>query len=130
MSHFLKFSRLHLCSKKITPHNIYSFTIMFNLIKNIFGSTPAVDYKKMLSEGAVIVDVRTTAEFKSGHIKGAINIPLDVIASKAQSLKDKNVPIITCCRSGNRSGAAASLLRNLGIEVVNGGAWDSLEAQI
>lgn len=103
---------------------------MFNLIKNMFSSAPAADYKKMLSEGAIIVDVRTPAEFKSGHIKGAINIPLDIIATKAQSLKDKNVPIITCCRSGNRSGAAAGMLRNLGIEVVNGGAWDSLETQI
>jgi phage shock protein E len=103
---------------------------MLDFLKNVFSSGPATDYKALLESGAIIVDVRSTGEFKQGHIKGSVNIPLDQIGTKVTFLQGKNVPVITVCRSGNRSGAAAGLLKNNGIEVYNGGAWDSLEAQI
>ncbi len=103
---------------------------MLDFLKNIFTSGPTTDYKALLETGAIIVDVRTTAEFKQGHIKGSVHIPLDQIGTKIAFLQGKNVPIITVCRSGNRSGAAAGILKNAGIEVYNGGAWDTLNAQI
>lgn len=103
---------------------------MLDFLKGIFSSAPAVDYKAMVADGAIIVDVRTPGEFKSGHIKGAVNIPLDTIANQTQSLLKKGVPVITCCRSGARSGAAVQILRNAGIEAVNGGPWDSLQSQL
>ncbi|MDO4793315.1 MAG: rhodanese-like domain-containing protein [Filifactor alocis] len=62
-------------------------------------------------EGAVLVDVRTAEEFASGHLKGAINIPLQDIEAnvgKVEEYKDKK--IILYCRSGNRSGQAGELL--------------------
>ena len=34
------------------------------------------DYKKLLNQGALIIDVRTESEYKSGHIKKSINVPL------------------------------------------------------
>jgi phage shock protein E len=94
---------------------------------NLFTSKPAVDYAELVKNGAVIVDVRTPGEFAQGHIKGSVNIPLDMIRSRVSELKKKNKPVITCCRSGARSGSAKSILTEAGIECYNGGAWDSLQ---
>jgi rhodanese-related sulfurtransferase len=94
---------------------------------NLFSSKPAVDYAELVKNGAIIIDVRTPGEFAQGHIKGAVNIPLDMIRSSASELKQKNKPVITCCRSGARSGSARSILVDAGIECYNGGAWDSLQ---
>lgn len=97
----------------------------------LFGSSEApFDARQLLQKGAVIVDVRTPGEYNGGHIKGSLNIPLDQIGTKIAFLQNKKVPVITVCRSGNRSGAAAGILRNAGIEVYNGGAWDSLQSQL
>jgi phage shock protein E len=105
---------------------------MFSLIKKLLGfnSKPPVDFRQLMDQGAIIVDVRTPAEYKSGHIEGSVNIPLDAIPAKAQSLKSGNKTIITCCRSGARSGAAASILRKMGLTAYNGGPWDALNRKI
>lgn len=84
----------------------------------------------LLQRGALIVDVRTPQEYKAGHVKQSINIPLDKIPGKVNELKRKNKPIITCCRSGARSGMAADQLRKAGIEVENGGPWNSVQAML
>lgn len=97
----------------------------------LFGTTEAsFDVRALMQKGALIVDVRTPSEFNSGHIEGALNIPLDQIGTKISFLKNKNVPVITVCRSGARSGAAAGVLKNNGIEVYNGGAWDAFQSQL
>ena len=103
---------------------------MLNMLKNLFSSGPEADFAALVKEGALIVDVRTPGEFKSGHIKGSINIPLDEIRSKITELKGKNKTIITCCRSGNRSGMAESILKNAGMECYNGGPWNVLDNKI
>lgn len=81
-------------------------------------------------KGAVIIDVRTVGEFREGHIKDSKNIPLDTIASKIADIKKLNKPVIVCCRSGMRSAQAASILKANGIEVINGGGWESLERKL
>jgi phage shock protein E len=96
----------------------------------LFSSAPAVDYATLVKNGAIIVDVRTPGEFAQGHIKGSVNIPLDTIRSKTSELKDRNKVIITCCRSGARSGSAKSILKDAGVECYNGGAWDTLNSEI
>lgn len=78
------------------------------------------------SRDAVIIDVRTSGEFQGGHIKGAKNIPLNTISQKTNDIKKWNKPVIVCCQSGMRSGQAASILKSQGIEVINGGGWQSL----
>lgn len=83
--------------------------------------------KEFIEKGAVIIDVRTSDEFASGHIKDSKNISLDKISSKITEIKKLNKPVIVCCRSGMRSGQATSILKQNGIEVLNGGGWDSLE---
>ena len=105
---------------------------MLNLLKKMFNfeSSPTVDFSSLVASGAVIVDVRTPQEFNGGHIKGAINIPLDVLGTKGRTMLDKNTAVITCCRSGGRSGAAIGVLRDMGIEAYNGGPWDSLQSQL
>ncbi|WP_162127276.1 rhodanese-like domain-containing protein [Flavobacterium phycosphaerae] len=88
------------------------------------------DIKEFVSRNAVIIDVRTIGEFQSGHIKDSKNIPLDTVSRKITEIKNWNKPVIVCCRSGMRSAQAASLLKSNGIEVLNGGGWQSLESKL
>jgi phage shock protein E len=61
----------------------------------------------------VMLDVRTPEEYAQGHIPGVVPIPLDQVPNRlAEIPKDKTV--IVTCRSGNRSGQAAELLRQKG----------------
>jgi phage shock protein E len=103
---------------------------MIQLFKKLFGKAQAVDFKSLMQHGAIIVDVRTTGEYNSGHIKGSLNIPVDRIGSRIEEIKKKGKPVITCCRSGARSGMAASVLKKQGIECFNGGPWNSLQQKI
>lgn len=102
---------------------------MFEFIVKLFGGR-AVDYRGLLKEGGKIVDVRSPIEYKSGHIKGSINIPLEKLSSNLGRL-DKAKPVITCCASGMRSGTARRLLLEKGFQrVFNGGGWTNLQRKI
>jgi rhodanese-related sulfurtransferase len=103
---------------------------MFELIKNLFG-IKSIDYAQLVQDGAIILDVRTSGEFSTGHIKGSINIPVDALSKNLAKLKVKNKPIITCCASGMRSASAKGILTSNGfINVHNGGRWASLNNKI
>lgn len=95
----------------------------------MFGMGPQVDYSELVKNGATILDVRTKGEFESGHIRGAINIPLNNLGNSLSKIK-KDKPVITCCASGMRSGSAKGLLKSSGFEVYNGGGWMSLKNKI
>lgn len=86
----------------------------------------APDIEGYLSQNAVIIDVRSPGEFKSGHVRGSKNIPLNQIGQKVEAIKKWNKPVIACCRSGNRSGIAARQLKKAGIDVINGGSWQNV----
>lgn len=101
---------------------------MIAFFKKLF--TPSVDFARLVKEGAVIVDVRTRSEYQAGHIQGSKNIPVDTITKEAESLKKLHKPIITVCRTGNRSGMAKSILTSTGIEAYNGGTWTNIKKQI
>jgi len=104
---------------------------MLGIFKKLFSSAPGVDFKELVSNGAIILDVRSPGEFASGHIKGAINIPVDQISKNLGKLKDKNKTIITCCASGMRSASARGVLKSSGyVDVHNGGGWTSLQSKI
>jgi len=96
------------------------------LIKKLLGMPNDDELKAYSEKGAVIIDVRTPAEFKSGHPKNAKNIPLDKINNQASKIKAMNKPVIVCCRSGARSGQAASILKAKGVDVINGGPWQNV----
>lgn len=89
-----------------------------------------VQIKEFTENGAIIIDVRSSAEFASGHIKNSKNIPLNMIGSRVEEIKKMNKPVITCCLSGMRSSQATSILKNNGIEVMNGGGWQSLNSKL
>ena len=63
---------------------------------------------------AVILDVRTHAEFSEQHIPNSVLLPLDEIADLALELFDTNTTLLVICRSGNRSQEATKLLAELG----------------
>ncbi len=99
---------------------------MIATIKSLLGFGPKADFEKLLNEGAVILDVRTKAEYSGGHVKGSLNIPLNSLSASLSKLK-KDKPIITCCASGMRSASAKSILKSEGFkEVHNGGSWMNL----
>ena len=102
---------------------------MLALLKKLFGGA-SVNYKELVSNGAIIVDVRSAGEYKAGHIPGSKNFPLDNIRTKVADLKKLNKPVITVCRSGARSGMAKGILKSSGIEVYNGGPWTSLKSKL
>lgn len=63
---------------------------------------------------ALIVDVRTPSEFSTGHIPGAINIPVDKIEKLTKIAKDTDRPLYLYCASGARSAHAARFMRQKG----------------
>ncbi|HKN69611.1 MAG TPA: rhodanese-like domain-containing protein [Terriglobales bacterium] len=75
---------------------------------------------------ALLVDVRSGSEFASGHIPGAINIPMEEIEARLDDL-DLNLPIVLICQSGKRARMSSSLLEpcRRQITVLEGGtkAW-------
>lgn len=103
---------------------------MFGILKNIFTSTDNGDLKEAINNGAFLVDVRTPAEFSAGSVKGAVNIPLDIVTSQLAEFNEKK-NIIVFCRSGNRSGQAKSILEQNGFQnVINGGTWNSVNQAV
>jgi phage shock protein E len=81
-----------------------------------------------INAGALLVDVRTQAEYNAGHLPGALLIPYTQIADSIGAIApDKNRVIVLYCRSGRRSGIAEQTLIDLGyINAVNGGGYQSL----
>jgi len=97
---------------------------MFNLLG---GNTKTDSIEEYLQKDAVVIDVRTVPEFMEGHVQGSKNIPLDEISLHIEEIKQLGKPIITCCRSGARSGTAENILKDQGIDAINGGPWQTVE---
>lgn len=99
------------------------------LLNFLFGNKDGAlqDFK---NRDAIILDVRTQKEWDAGHIKGARHIPLQEISTKVSEIKKWNKPVITCCLSGGRSGQATVILKQHGVETINGGGWKSLQQKL
>jgi phage shock protein E len=83
--------------------------------------------REKIAAGARIIDVRTTAEFKDGAYKGAINIPLAILPARVQDLEPRDKPVVLYCASGARSGQAARILKQAGFtDVINAGGLDEM----
>ena len=93
----------------------------------------SVDVKQaqsMISNGALLLDVREPAEYAAIHAPNAKLIPLSEMNSRLKELEAyKNKPIAVMCRSGHRSAIAVGLLQEAGFthaSSVQGGiqAWE------
>ena len=99
-------------------------------LKLVGVSSESIDFKALIHEGAIIIDVRSPQEFQSGHVRKSKNIPLNELNTKYKTLKNSQ-PIIACCASGMRSGSAVSFLKSKGFtNVYNGGGWMTLNGRI
>lgn len=74
---------------------------------------------RLVEAGAQLVDVRSPAEFASGHISGAVNVPVQELDQRLNELQPTDRPIVVYCRSGNRSRAAAQILQSGGFSKVH-----------
>ena len=81
--------------------------------------------RETLKAGAIVIDVRSEAEFKKGHLPKALNIPLDRLGEEiARRAPDKNRSILLHCLSGGRSGIGRSMLKRQGyLNVFNLGSY-------
>ncbi len=68
-----------------------------------------------MKDGAVLLDVRSPMEYDYGHIKGAINMPIEqMMKSHSSLIEDKEKEIIVYCASGSRTPFAVMVLNNFG----------------
>ncbi|NDV80077.1 rhodanese-like domain-containing protein [Dysgonomonas sp. 511] len=98
---------------------------MAGFFSRLFGLEEKADFKTLLENRAILLDVRTKEEYKQGAVADSVNIPLDSLNNNLSKLK-KDKPIIAVCASGMRSRSAVAVLRSKGFqEVYNGGSWSN-----
>ena len=73
--------------------------------------------RKLVDEGAQLLDVRADHEWKAGRIAGATHVPLPQLPERLGEI-DKDRPVVVYCRGGNRSTMAAAALGHAGYEAV------------
>ena len=88
----------------------------------LFTRTPQIDAGDaadlLAARNALVLDVRQPAEWKTGHIEGAVHIPLAKLSDHLRRLPHDKT-IVTVCRSGHRSALAARTLARNGHDVLN-----------
>lgn len=90
--------------------------------------------RALIARGAVVIDVRTAEEYASGHLSGAINIPVQELPGRIAEIDtlvagDRTRPIVVYCAAGARAAKARTQLDAVGFSsVVNGGGLDDLRA--
>ena len=81
--------------------------------------------------GAILLDVRTPAEYRQGHIPASQNLPLQTIATAPEVFPDKNTPLFVYCQSGARSKQAADALTAMGyLHVTNLGGINAYTGKV
>lgn len=101
---------------------IGSFILLYYWIK----LTRKGRIKKLLNGDVIVIDVRTSQEFNSGHFPQSINIPLHTIEDEISTIQAYNKDVIVVCASGIRSEKAKNILIGKGISCHNGGSWKFL----
>ena len=84
------------------------------------GISPTEAVQCMNREKGVVIDVCGADEYAQGHIKGALNVPLDELEARLEkAVKNKNTPVIMVCAAGARSKRAQAIAQKLGYEKVH-----------
>jgi rhodanese-related sulfurtransferase len=92
-----------------------------SLLSRLFGGVPSVsagEARQLVDDGAVMVDVRSTAEWNAGHYPLAVHLAADQLTQKQKRIP-KNKPLVVVCRSGSRSRGATKRLIDAGFDAVN-----------
>jgi rhodanese-related sulfurtransferase len=106
-------------------------TDVFSFLSKLMAGTPSIDIAELearIESGSVrVLDVREDHEFRSGHVPGAVHLPLKRLPARMPKLK-KDKPYAVICQSGSRSRRATGILLDGGFEgavSVRGGtsAW-------
>jgi len=97
--------------------------LVLTFLRKSRGSLSMEALSELKQKGALVLDVRTKAEFADGHVAGSLNIPLSELPDRLKEL-DPARPILACCASGMRSAKAKSILDAAGFALVhNVGPW-------
>lgn len=86
-------------------------------MSNSIPQVSAEEVKKSIDsqEKIVLLDVRTTGEYGRGKIAGSINLPVDTVTEKVESvIPDKNQKVYVYCLSGSRSDIAVETMVQIG----------------
>jgi len=91
--------------------------------------SPQVVLSEDLSKDATLIDVRSVEEFKSGHLKNAINIVHTEIGKEiSKHVQKKDAKIVLYCKKGGRAAKALKTLKELGYsKVTNAGGYEDLK---
>ena len=105
---------------------IYNWLLLITFkILSIF-KKPDRNIKEFIEDGAIIIDVRTESEFKSGNIKNSINVPLKDLMYRVNEFS-KEKKYITVCAVGMRAESAKKFFEKKGFQVLNGGRWSNIK---
>ena len=100
------------------PVNMAGFMIE-NISKGMIKQYHWDEVKDLPRDGSVtLLDTRTSYEYKSGHIDGYINIPVDDLRDQLNEL-DRSKPVYVICQSGLRSYIACRILSQNGFDCYN-----------
>lgn len=132
---FFLFSSIPLACVTFDTHHTKAIVLLYlknrnmGFLSNLLGNKTE-KISDFIERGAIIIDVRTPGEYNGGAIPGSKNIPLQNLLGQVANIKKLNKPVITCCASGMRSASAATILKNNGIEAINGGGYASLYGKL
>ena len=83
--------------------------------------------KEALRRGAIVIDIRTAAEFDRGKVRDSINIPVDRININIKRIVQMKRPIIICSNSDTENERVMDVLKANGVtEIYNGGSWTKI----
>ena len=84
----------------------------------------------LIDQGALLIDVRSADEYKSGYIEGSLNIPHDEVKALADAIgPDMDRQVVLYCRSGRRVGVVQKQLEKMGYNgIFNATGYEALMA--
>ncbi len=107
----------------LQPYLLAAAVVGFMIFRFLRFRAAAARLPELRGRGAIILDVRSPAEYRRASAPGSVNIPLDQLERRLGEL-DASKPVVVCCASGTRSALAAATLKRRGFrEVLNAGPW-------
>ena len=85
---------------------------LFDLFKKTDINSGVKEYRE--TKGAMLVDVRSVEEYRTGHIPSSHNFPVDQIKDIARLIPKKDTPVFVYCQSGRRAVRAKDKMVSMG----------------